>query len=231
MYIFPKQDKIVNAVFDGMKIAKENFTYWTKQDLLLQESTENFFTIHICQEISKLNNAPEIFIDAKMSDVLKCSLNTKDSYKEFMSKNDIKNVAYSITLDERIKHTKNNKAVSKAIIDINSNFTKLNNYHIETLNTMCKVLQRDNKDDSSLEFAIFAFYLDVSFKARKKIQVRLDEIIGYFDSFISTKDNLSSYLKLSEIKQVKNEGEWCIGCYVIEPIINKIKLNNKSIGV
>jgi hypothetical protein len=84
---------------------------------------------------------------------------------------------------------------------------------------MCKMLDRDKLEDSTLDYGLFAFYLDISNSARKKTQKRLDEIIETFDNIVSDYNNLKSYFKGGEIHVVQNIGEWCVGCYVIEPAL------------
>ena len=95
MSAFPKQEKIVSSILYGIELAKNNYTQWTLQELFLSDISDNFLTIHICQEIAKLKNQTEIFIDLSISDILKSSLNKKDLYNEFMKKNKIKNSTFS----------------------------------------------------------------------------------------------------------------------------------------
>ena len=57
---------------------------------------------------------------------------------------------------------------------------------------MCKMLQKENQNDTTLDYAIFGFYLDISSSARKKAQVRLDALIESFDKIVSKFKNLKS---------------------------------------
>jgi hypothetical protein len=81
---------------------------------------------------------------------------------------------------------------------------------------MCKMLERENKNDSTLDYGIFGFYLDISSSARKDARQRLDNIIEAFDKIVASYKNLKSSFKGGEIKKIDKVGEWCIGCYVIE---------------
>jgi hypothetical protein len=81
------------------------------------------------------------------------------------------------------------------------------------------MLDRDKKEDSTLDYGLFAFYLDISNSARKKSEKRLNEIIKSFDKIVNDYTNLKSYFKGGEIHVVQNIGEWCVGCYVIEPTL------------
>ena len=86
MNIFPKKEAIINAVLLGIENAKRNYSFWTCDELYLSYAPPKFLSIHVAQEIAKLDNAPEIFIDATVSDILRCSLPNRSAFREFMRK-------------------------------------------------------------------------------------------------------------------------------------------------
>jgi hypothetical protein len=79
------------------------------------------------------------------------------------------------------------------------------------------MLSRDKKEESTLDYGVFAFYLDISNTARKKSDRRIEEIIESFDKIVASHKNLKSSFKGGDINIIENIGEWCVGCYVIEP--------------
>ena len=216
MRIFPIKDDVVNAVITGIENAKRNYTFWTSDELYLSYAPPKFLTIHVAQEIGKLSNAPEIFIDATISDILRCSLPNRTDYKEFMRKNYIMDRLLCLTLDERFTHKSDNDSVSRVIMSIKNGVRNVQEEYKNDVELMCKMLQRDEKSDSTLDYGIFAFYLDISSSARKNAQERLDNIIESFDSIVASHKNLKSSFKGGSIKKIEKVGEWCIGCYVIE---------------
>ena len=221
MSVFPKQNEVVNAVLDGIKTAKSNFTQWTAQELFLSESISKFLTIHISQEIAKIENTPEIFIDATVADILRCSLPKRDGFKQFMEKKNIKNDVFSLTLDERFEHKSINDSTSRVVISVNHVVGNSKPEYLNDMNTMCKMIDRKKENDSSLDYGIFAFYLDISNTARKKSETRLKDITDALDSIVLSKDNLKSYYKGMAINKIENVGEWCMGCYVVEPVFDQ----------
>ena len=58
---FPKQKDVVQAVINGMKKAKDNYTIWTRDELYLSNEADNFLSIHIAQEIAKLSDSSRDF--------------------------------------------------------------------------------------------------------------------------------------------------------------------------
>ena len=216
MSIFPIKDDVVNAVITGIENAKRNYTFWTSDELYLSYAPPKFLTIHVAQEIGKLSNAPEIFIDATISDILRCSLPNRTDYKEFMRKNYIMDRLLCLTLDERFTHKSDNDSVSRVIMSLKNGVRNVQEEYKNDVELMCKMLQRDEKSDSTLDYGIFAFYLDISSSARKNAQERLDNIIESFDSIVASHKNLKSSFKGGSIKKIEKVGEWCIGCYVIE---------------
>lgn len=219
MHKFPSQNKIVDSVIKGITIAKENYTNWTSDELFLSYGPPKFLTIHVSQEIAKLENAPEIFIDATIADILRCSLPKRDAVKWFMKEHNIVQDVVCLTLDERFEHKGDNDSISKVIMSIRNGVRNAQIEYKNDIHKMCKLLQRDKADESSLDYAIFAFFLDISNTARKKSEKRLEEIIEAFDEIVYSYKNLKSSFKGGDIKKIENIGEWCVGCYIIEPTI------------
>ena len=217
MHEFPKQDEIINSVIEGINTAKANFTHWTADELFLSYAPPRFLTIHISQEIAKLNNAPEIFIDATIADILRCSLPARDGFKSFMKEKNISQDIMHLTLDERFEHKSDNDSVSRVIMAIKNGARNVQDEYKNEVEKICKMLSRDKKEDSTLDYGIFAFYLDISNSARKKADKRVDEIVNAFDEIVSQHKNLKSNFKGGDINVIDNIGEWCVGCYVIEP--------------
>ena len=216
---FPIQNKIINAVITGINTAKNNFTHWTADELSLSDAPTKFLDINVSQEISKIENPPEIFIDATITDILKCSLPQRDTVKEFMLKNNLCDDLISITLDERFEHQSDNDSVSRVIITVRNGVRNAKKEYIKDIETICKMLSKDNKQDSTLDYGIFAFYLDISNTAKIKASKRVEEIVSSFDKIVTAHKNLKSNFKGGDINNVENIGEWCVGCYIIEPIV------------
>ena len=214
---FPSQDEVVNSVLTGITTAQSNYSLWIAHQLHLSYAPSKFLSTHIAQELAKMKYLPEIFIDAKISDILKSSLNCKDSYTSYMAENNISQDVMSLTLDERFEHQNDNDCISRVIITVKNGVRNAQPEYKDAINVLCKLLQRDNKEDSSLDYGLFAFYLDVSNSARKKSKKRLEEIINTFDDIVSKYTNLQSTFKRGDINQLENIGEWCVGCYIIEP--------------
>ncbi|WP_321311759.1 hypothetical protein [Halarcobacter sp.] len=217
MNIFPKKEAVINAVLLGIENAKRNYSFWTCDELYLSYAPPKFLSIHVAQEIAKLDNAPEIFIDATVSDILRCSLPNRSAFREFMRENYIMDRNLSITLDERFEHKSDNDSISKVIMSLKNGVRNVQQEYLDDIELMCKMLQKENQNDTTLDYAIFGFYLDISSSARKKAQVRLDALIESFDKIVSKFKNLKSTFKGGQIKKIEKVGEWCIGCYIIEP--------------
>ena len=220
MYKFPTQEEVINAILKGIKNAKANFTYWTADELYLSYAPPKFLTIHVSQEISKLQNAPEIFIDATIADILRCSLPDRSSFKDYMKEKYLTQDVMCLTLDERFEHKTDNDSISRVVLSIKNGVRNVQEEYKNEVEKMCKMLERDKKEDSTLDYGVFAFYLDISNTARKKSKKRLDEIIESFDEIVSSHKNLKSNFKGGDINIIENIGEWCVGCYVIEPTLN-----------
>ncbi|RXJ82737.1 hypothetical protein [Arcobacter sp. F2176] len=216
---FPLQVDVINAVISGIYIAKKNYSFWTADELYLSYAPPKFLSIHVSQEIAKLENAPEIYIDATVADILRCSLPKRDDFRSFMKEKYLTQDILSLTLDERFEHKSDNDSISRVIMSIKNGVRNVQEEYKSEIEKMCKMLDRDKIEDSTLDYGLFAFYLDISNSARKKTQKRLDEIIETFDNIVSDYNNLKSYFKGGEIHVVQNIGEWCVGCYVIEPAL------------
>ncbi len=217
MKSFPNQESIVKAILNGIQTAKTNYTFWTADQLYLSYASENFLTIHIAQEIAKIENPPEIFLDATVADILRCSLPNRSDFKEFMYEKKISQGTFSLTLDTRMEHISDNDSISKAIISVHNGVRNAKEEYQNEIHRLCKMLDYPEKKYSTLEFGVFAFYLDISSSARKKSQKRIEEIVSKFDSIVQEYDNIQSTFKGGEIETIQNIGEWSVGCYIIEP--------------
>ncbi|APW64734.1 hypothetical protein LPB137_02180 [Poseidonibacter parvus] len=219
MNSFPSQDEVVEAVLTGIKTAKSNYSFWTADDIYLSYAPPKFLTIHVSQEIAKLSPAPEIFIDATIADILRCSLPKRDAFKWFMAENNIAQDVICLTLDERFEHKSDNDSISKVIMSIRNGVRNAQAEYKDDIELMCKLLQREQRDESTLDYGVFAFYLDISNTARKKSEKRLEEIIEAFNKIVASHKNLKSSFKGGDINKIDNVGEWCVGCYIIEPTV------------
>jgi hypothetical protein len=216
MIIFPTQDQVVEAVLSGIENAKRNYTFWTSDELYLSYAPPKFLSIHVAQEIGKLQDAPEIFIDATIADILRCSLPNRTDFREFMKSKYIMDRLLCLTLDERFSHKSDNDSVSRVIMSLKNGVRNVQEEYRNDVEVMCKMLERDKKEDSTLDYGIFAFYLDISSSARKDANERLENIIEAFDKIVGSYKNLKSSFKGGNIKKIEKVGEWCIGCYIIE---------------
>ena len=219
MFNFPSKADIIKAIEDGIINAKNNYSFWTSNKIQLLDADDDFLTIHVAQEISKLKNPPEIFMHANISDILKCSLNTREEYKYFMKEHLLAQDTISLTLDKRFLHETNNDSVSVGVINIRNGVLNKKYEYTNDTEQLCKILQRDKKDDSTLDFAIFAFYLEISNNARIDANKRLINIKESFDKVVANYSNLKSNFKGGDINTIENAGQWCVGCYIIEPNI------------
>jgi len=217
MQSFPSQNEVVDSILDGIKTAKQNFSYWTTDELYLSEAPSNFLSIHVAQSIAKLTNSPEIFMDATIADILACSLPFQTPIVEFMNKNQISQNTIDITLDKRFDHQNDNDSISKVVITLKNGVRNAKNEYQKNIETLCKVVSTKDQEKSTIDYGVFAFYLDISHKARIKANKRIEEIIESFDVIVSTHQNLKSNFKGGDIIEVENIGQWCVGCYIIEP--------------
>ncbi len=222
---FPAQKEIVNSVIKGIITAKNNFTFWTADELYLSYAPAKFLTIHISQEISKLENAPELFIDATVSDILRCSLPSRSIFRDFMKQKYLIQDTLCLTLDERFPHKSDNDSVSRVIMSIKNGVRNVKEEYKFEIEKMCKMIQREKESDSTLDYALFAFYLDISNSARKKSEQRIKEVIDSFDKIVNSFENLKSKFKGGDINIIPNIGEWAVGCYIIEPTFKEPTFN------
>lgn len=216
---FPTQDKVIDAIFLGIQTARENFFSWTGEELYLSYAPKNFLNIHISQELSKIKNPPAIFIDATILDILKSSLQNqkKETVVEFMKTNDISQGTISITLDEKNSDIDQIDAVSRVVTVVKNGVRNNKEEYLKDIETLCKMLSQKSKDDSTLDYGVFAFYLDISNTARIKAQKRVEEIVNSFDKVVAAYSDLQSNFKGGDIKEIENIGQWCVGSYIIEP--------------
>ena len=213
---FPTQEQVVHAVLSGITQAEKNFLFWTNNRLTLSSGPQKILCIHVAQTLSLIENAPEVFIDATVSDILRCSLPNRKAFKTFMEKNALSQGTFSITLDERFLHQNHNDSVSRVIMTLKNGVCNAKAEYSFEIERLCKMLQRKNKDESTLDYGIFAFYTDISTTARKKLAKRVPEIIASFDEVVSHFPSLKANFHATPIKQVEDVGEWMAGCYVIE---------------
>lgn len=216
MHIFPTQNEVIESILKGLETAKNNFKFWTADELYLSYAPLRFLDIHIAQEIAKLENAPEIFLDANVSDILRCSLPNRKSYSIFMEERGLSQDTLSITLDDRFTHKSDNDSVSRVIISVKNGVRNVQDEYKYEIEKMCRMIDREKKEDSTLDYGVFAFYLDVSSGARKKADKRIEEIKNSFDEILKEYPNLTSRLQGGNINKIDNIGEWSIGCYIIE---------------
>jgi hypothetical protein len=217
MYNFPKQEYIVQAILDGIKTAEKNFSFWTNERLFLSYGTPGMITLHVASQIAKLQDAPEIFIDATVADILRCSLPSRNEFPTYMKKNKISQGTFNITLDERFEHKNDNDSISKVIISLANGVRNVKVEYETEIERICKMINPDACENNSLEYGIFAFYSDLSESARKKLEKRIPQIIHSFDLIVKKISSLSSTYYASGITKIPTKGEWCAGCYLIEP--------------
>lgn len=215
---FPTQDSIIKAILEGIVQAKNNFLFWTNERLSLSYGPHKIVTIHIAQELAKIKEAPEIFINATITDILRCSLPKRDEFLEFMNKRELSEGTFSITLDERFEHKNDNDSVSRVIVSVKNNVINVKAEYLDEIDRICKMINRD-KDytESTLDYGIFAFYSDLTNEARKKLNKRIPELIKSFDKIVANYNNLKATFIGGKINKTQNDEEWSMGCYIIEP--------------
>lgn len=222
MIEFPKQETIVTAVLEGIKQANDNFLFWTNDRLSLSHGPQKIITLHVAGEIAKIENAPEVFIDATVADILRCSLPDRKAFFSYMQKNNISQDVFSITLDDRFKHSSNNDSISRVIISVKNGVRNAKLEYSNEIERLCKMLNPDACENSTLGFAVFAFYSDLSNSARKKLDKRLPELVRSFDVVVKKFPRLKARFESGGIKHFKEgEGEWASGAYIIEPVKNE----------
>jgi hypothetical protein len=214
---FPMQESVIHAVLEGIIQAEKNFLFWTNNRLSLSSGPQKILCIHVAQALSLIENAPEVFIDASVSDILRCSLPNRKAFKTFMEKNALSQGVFSITLDERFLHQNHNDSVSRVIMTLKNGVCNAKAEYSFEIERLCKMLQRKSKNESTLDYGIFAFYADISTQARKKLDKRIPEIINSFDEVVGHFPSLKASFHATPITKVEELGEWTAGCYVIEP--------------
>ncbi len=215
---FTTQKSIIDATFKGINRAKENFIHWTNDRLYLSHAPAKMLSIHVAQDIAKIRNAPEVFIDATVSDILRCSLKNRDSFLDYMHKNSISEGVFSITLDERFKHKNDNDSTSRVIISIKNGIRNIKNEYLNEIERICKMLNSSDQESSTLDYGLLAFYSDLPKSARKKLEIRIPQIVQSFDDVVAKFPNLKSNFQDSGIEKINDIGEWVIGIYLIQKL-------------
>ncbi|NOX14860.1 MAG: hypothetical protein GXP61_02295 [Epsilonproteobacteria bacterium] len=213
---FPTQKTIIDATIRGISKAKDNFIDWTNGRLYLSHAPAKMLSIHVAQEIAKIKNAPEIFIDACVSDILRCSLENRDGFLDYMDKNSISEGVFSITLDEKFKHTNNNDSISRVIITVKNGIRDTKGTYLNEIKRICLMLNSSKEENSTLDYGILAFYSDLPNSARKKLSTRIPLIVQNFDEIVRKFPNLKSNFQDNTIQEIKDIGEWVIGAYTIQ---------------
>jgi hypothetical protein len=210
---FPSQKQVVDATLKGIVKASKNFLVWTNDRLFLSHGPYKIISIHIAQEIATIKDAPEIFIDATISDILRCSLPDRTAYTAYMKEKKITQGIFSITLDERFEHQNDEDSISKVIMSIRNGVRNPKLEYSNDIEVICKMLDCE----TSLEYGIFCFYSDLSSNARKKLDKRIPELVKSFDVVVKKFPNLKSSFISSEVEKIEDSGEWLAGCYIVEP--------------
>lgn len=214
---FPKQSEIIDAILDGIKIAEKKFSFWTNGRLFLSYGSPGMLTLHVASQIANLQDAPEIFIDATVADILRCSLPSRNEYPSYMKANNLAQGTFNITLDERFEHANDNDSISKVIISLENGVRSVKSEYSDEIKRICKMINPTACAQNSLEYGIFAFYSDLSDNARKKLVKRVPELVKSFNNVVKKFPALQSRYCGVDIVRVADKGEWCAGCYIIEP--------------
>ena len=215
---FPIKQNVINATIKGINKAKENFLHWTNDRLYLSHAPAKMLSIHVAQEIARIKNAPEVFIDATISDILRCSLKDRKAFLEYMDKNSLSEGLFSITLDERFRHKNDNDSISRVIISIKNGIRNIKTEYLNEITRVCKMLNSSKDEESTLEYGLVAFYTDLPKSARKNLSVRIPLIIESFNEIVQKYPNLKASFQDSGIQKIKDIGEWIIGVYTIERV-------------
>lgn len=214
---FPSQNSIIDAVLEGIQNAQDSFRFWTNQRLSLYYAPRKMLTMNIAQSIAKLSNPPEIFLDATIADILRCSLKDRKSYIEFMKKRDLEQSDFAITLDKRFEHKNHEDSISKVVISVRNLMINSRGEHLNKIEQLCKMLHRDEEYSySSLDYGLFCFYSEISSNARKKLDKRIPQIIEKMENIVSLYPKLKSSYKILDIVDTKEGGQWSAGCFIIE---------------
>lgn len=216
---FPTQSRITDTILQGILHARKSFYFWTNSRLSLSYAHEKILTMYVAQEIGNMKNAPEVFMDSDVRDILRCSLENRDSYPDFMRKRGIKDGIFTIVLDERFEHQNDNDSISRVLVSVRNNVINSKSEHLEKIDTICRILYLDDEfSKSSLDYCVFAFYSEISSNARKKLDTRLKEITQKFDEIVKQYPNLTSSLYSLPITKEESKEEWSAGTYVIKRV-------------
>lgn len=214
---FPSQQDVIEATLEGMRQAQKNFLFWTNNRLSLSHGPQKILSIHVAQALSLVKNAPEVFIDATVSDILRCSLPNRKAFKTYMEKNALSQDVFSITLDERLPHQNHNDSISRVIMTLKNGVCNAKAEYSYEIERLCKMVHRKKEENSTLDYGVFAFYSDLSTSARKKLTKRLPDVINSFDDVVSHFPSLKASFVQTPVHEVVDVGEWMAGCYIIEP--------------
>jgi len=209
---FPSQDLVVDAVLKGITKAAQNFLSWTNDRLFLSHGPHKIISIHVAQEIAALKDTPEIFIDATIKDILRCSLPDREAHTDYMNKRRLTQGIFNITLDERFEHKNDDDSISKVIMSIRNGVRNPKLEYSSEVEVICKMLDCD----TSLEYGLFSFYSDLSNNARKKLDKRIPELVKSFDVVVKKFPSLKSRFISTETQKIEDSGEWLAGCYIVE---------------
>ncbi len=218
MSLFPTKKSVIDATIKGICKAKDNFLLWTNDRLYLSHAPAKMLSIHVAQEIAQIKNSPEIFIDASVSDILRCSLKNRDAFLDYMDKNSIKEGVFSITLDEKFKHKNNNDSISRVIISIKNGIRDTKGIYLDEVEKICKMLDSPKDENYTLDYGILAFYSDLPNSARKKLSTRIPQIIKSFDEIVQKFPNLKASFQDNGIHDMQDIGEWVVGAYTIQKL-------------
>jgi hypothetical protein len=214
---FPKCELITQSVLQGIETAKKNYFFWTNNRLFLSYGPQKIITIHVAQALGALEDAPEVFIDATVADILRCSLPQRNEYPDYMHSVGLVQGTVSITLDERFDHENDNDSISKVIISVKNGVRNAKSEYAKEIERLCKMLVPHEPQKSTLDYALFAFYSDLSEGARVKLAKRIPQIVASFDKVVEQYPKLEGGFKTLGIQRVLEAGEWCAGCYCIKP--------------
>ena len=135
-----------------------------------------------------------------------------------MDKNSIKEGVFSITLDERFKHKNNNDSISRVIISIKNGIRDTKKIYINEIEKICKMLDSPKAENSTLDYGVLAFYSDLPNSARKKLNIRIPQIIKSFDEIVQKFPDLKANFQDNGIQNIQDIGEWVVGVYTIQKL-------------
>ncbi len=219
---FPQQNEVIEALLQGIQNAQKNFLFWSNNRLSLSSGPQKIISIHVAQELSLMKNPPEVFIDATVADILRCSLLNRNAFRAYMQEHALAQGTFSITLDERMVHHHNNDSISRVIISVHNGMRTTKPEYMHDIERICKMLQRAHQEDSTLDYGVFAFYADISALARKRLDQRLKELMTHFATIVARFPSLRAHLVATPIYKSIDSGEWMAGCYIIKPSLKDL---------